>query len=121
MVNLIPQIYVIPTLVVPLRAKLLLVHCCQFKCQVTSCQFGTNVYVCVCVYLLREVEGGDAQGPEAAEHGEKGEAQVVLRDHQGEVALAVAIAEVFYGRVLRAREDPGERSERTLFHMHAQD
>lgn len=54
----------------------------------------------VCVYLLWKVEGSDAQGPEAAEHGEKGQTQVVLRDHQREVALAVCITEVINRWVL---------------------
>lgn len=52
------------------------------------------------MYLLWKVEGSDAQGPEAAEHGEKGQTQVVLRDHQREVALAVGITEVINGWVL---------------------
>lgn len=41
------------------------------------------------LYLVRVVKGNDAQGPEAAEHGEDGEAQVVPRGQHNEVVLTV--------------------------------
>lgn len=41
---------------------------------------------------MRTVKGNDAQGPEAAEHGEDGEAQVVPRRQHDEVVLALAVA-----------------------------
>lgn len=44
------------------------------------------------LYLVRVVKGNDAQGPEAAEHGEDGEAQVVPRGQHDEVILALAVA-----------------------------
>lgn len=44
------------------------------------------------LYLVRVVKGNNAQGPEAAEHGEDGEAQVVPRGQHNEVILALAIA-----------------------------
>lgn len=44
------------------------------------------------LYLVRVVKGNDAQGPEAAEHGEDGEAQVVPRGQHDEVVLALAVA-----------------------------
>ena len=42
----------------------------------------------VVCYLLGQVESSDAQGPETAEHGEEGQSQVILRDHQGEIGRA---------------------------------
>lgn len=51
-------------------------------------------------YLLRKIESGDTQRPEAAEHGEKGQTQIVLRDHQRKVAVTVRITEIINGRVL---------------------
>ena len=76
------------------------------------------VCVCVCAcllaHLLRKVESSDAQGPEAAEHGEKGQAQVVLRDHQREVAFAVCIAEVINGRILGFKQSVLEKT-RTIY------
>ena len=50
--------------------------------------------VCVCMrpHPLREVERRDSQGPEAAEHGEDGQAQVVSRRDDDEVVLALAVA-----------------------------
>lgn len=71
-------------------------------CGLFYCLSRVCVSVCVwlCVYLLWKVEGSDAQRPEAAEHGEEGQTQVVLRDHQREVALAVCVAEVIKGGVL---------------------
>lgn len=42
-------------------------------------------------YPLGEVEGGDAQRPEAAEHGEDGEAQVVPGRQREEVVFALAL------------------------------
>lgn len=44
------------------------------------------------LYLVRVVKGNDAQWPEAAEHGEDGQAQVVPRGQDNEVVLAFAIA-----------------------------
>lgn len=44
------------------------------------------------LYLVRIVKGNDAQGPEAAEHGEDGQAQVVPRRQHDEVVLALAVA-----------------------------
>lgn len=44
------------------------------------------------LYLVRIVKGNDAQGPEAAEHGEDGQAQVVPRGQHNEVVLALAVA-----------------------------
>ena len=43
---------------------------------------------------MGQVEGGDAQGPEAAEHGEDAEAQVVPRGHHEEVVLTLCVAGV---------------------------
>lgn len=43
---------------------------------------------------MGQVEGGDAQRPEAAEHGEDAEAQVVPRGHHEEVVLALRVAGV---------------------------
>lgn len=40
---------------------------------------------------MRVVKGNDAQWPEAAEHGEDGQAQVVPRGQDNEVVLAFAI------------------------------
>lgn len=63
-------------------------------------------WCCLCSgqrYLLRQVEGGDAQRPEAAEHGEEGQTQVVLGGHQRKTALTVHVAEVLHGRVLRVK------------------
>lgn len=42
-------------------------------------------------YPLGEVEGGDAQGPEAAEHGEDGETQVVPRRQRKEVVFTFTL------------------------------
>lgn len=44
------------------------------------------------LYLVRVVKGNNAQGPEAAEHGEDGQAQVVPRRDHDEVVLALAVA-----------------------------
>ena len=41
---------------------------------------------------MRIVKGNNAQGPEAAEHGEDGEAQVVLRGQHDEVVLTLTVA-----------------------------
>lgn len=43
-------------------------------------------------YPLGEVEGSDPQGPEAAQHGEKGQAQVVPGGKHQEMILAFAVA-----------------------------
>lgn len=43
------------------------------------------------LYLVRVVKGNDAQGPEAAEHGEDGEAQVVPRGQHDEVVLTLTV------------------------------
>lgn len=43
------------------------------------------------LYLVRVVKGNNAQGPEAAEHGEDGEAQVVPRGQHDEVVLALTV------------------------------
>lgn len=43
------------------------------------------------LYLVRVVKGNDAQGPEAAEHGEDGEAQVVPGGQHDEVVLTLAV------------------------------
>lgn len=56
------------------------------------------------VGLLRKIEGRDAQRPEAAEHGEKRQAQVVLRDHQRKVAVTVRITEIIDRRVVGVRK-----------------
>lgn len=42
-------------------------------------------------YPLGEVEGGDAQGPKAAEHGEDGQAQMITRRDHDEVVLTLAV------------------------------
>lgn len=42
-------------------------------------------------YPLGEVEGGDAQGPEAAEHGEDGETQVVPGRQRKEVVFTFTL------------------------------
>ena len=47
---------------------------------------------CAGPYLVRVVKGNNAQGPEAAEHGEDGETQVVPRGQHNEVILTLAIA-----------------------------
>lgn len=44
-----------------------------------------------CSYPLGEVEGGDAQWPEAAEHGEDGEPQVVPGGQREEVVLTLTL------------------------------
>lgn len=44
-----------------------------------------------CAYPLGEVEGSNAQGPEAAEHGEEGETQVVPGRQREEVVLTFAL------------------------------
>ena len=44
------------------------------------------------LYLVRVVKGNNAQGPEAAEHGEDGQTQVVSRGQHDEVVLALAVA-----------------------------
>lgn len=41
------------------------------------------------LYLMRQVEGSNAQGPEAAQHWEYTEAQVVSRGHHQEVVLTL--------------------------------
>lgn len=46
------------------------------------------------LYLVRVVKGNDAQGPEAAEHGEDGEAQVVPRGQHHEVVLTLTVTGV---------------------------
>lgn len=56
-------------------------------------------------YPLGEVKGGDAQRPEAAEHGEDGQAQVVPRRDHDEVVLALAVA-----GAVRLRRGGGSRS-----------
>jgi len=43
------------------------------------------------LYLVRVVKGNDAQGPEAAEHGEDGEAQVIAGGQYHEVVLALTV------------------------------
>ena len=43
---------------------------------------------------MGQVEGGDAQGPEAAEHGEDAKAQVVPRGHHEEVVLTLCVTGV---------------------------
>lgn len=43
---------------------------------------------------MRQVEGSDAQGPKAAEHGEDAEPQVVPRGHHEEVVLALGVTRV---------------------------
>lgn len=43
---------------------------------------------------MGQVEGSDAQGPEAAEHGEDAKAQVVPRGHHEEVVLALCVTGV---------------------------
>lgn len=43
------------------------------------------------LYLVRVVKGNDAQGPEAAEHGKDGEAQVVPRGQHDEVVLTLTV------------------------------
>ena len=60
-------------------------------------QPGPTGRICVAdgrPYLVGQVEGGDAQRPEAAEHGEDAEAQVVPRGHHEEVVLALRVAGV---------------------------
>ena len=42
-------------------------------------------------YPLGEVEGSNPQGPEAAQHGEKGQAQVVPRGKHQEMILTFAV------------------------------
>lgn len=44
------------------------------------------------LYLVRVVKGNNAQGPEAAEHGEDGQTQVVSRGQHDEVVLTLAVA-----------------------------
>lgn len=51
-------------------------------------------------YLLGKIERSNAQRPETTEHGEESQAQVILRDHDGKVALAVCVTEVIAGGVL---------------------
>lgn len=43
------------------------------------------------LYLVRVVKGNNAQGPEAAEHGEDGQAQVVPRGQHDEVVLTLTV------------------------------
>lgn len=50
------------------------------------------VRLCACPHPLREVKRSDPQRPEAAEHGEDGQAQVVSRGDHDEVVLALAVA-----------------------------
>ena len=56
-------------------------------------------------YLVGQVESRDAQRPDAAEHGEDAEAQMVPRGHREEVVLALRVA----GVVALPREMDGER------------
>lgn len=42
-------------------------------------------------YLMRQVEGRDTQRPEAAEHGEDTEAQVVPWGHHEKVVLTLCV------------------------------
>lgn len=51
-------------------------------------------------YLLGKIERSNAQRPETTEHGEESQAQVILRDHDGKVALTVCVTEVIAGGVL---------------------
>lgn len=50
--------------------------------------------LCEWPYLVGQVEGGNAQRPEAAEHGEDAEAQVVPGGHHEKVVLALCITGV---------------------------
>ena len=40
---------------------------------------------------MRQIEGGDAEGPEAAQHGEDAQAQVVSRRHHEKVVLTFRV------------------------------
>jgi len=51
-------------------------------------------------YLLGKIERSNAQRPETTEHGEESQAQVILRDHDGKIALTVCVTEVIAGGVL---------------------
>ncbi len=46
----------------------------------------------LCTYPLRKVESSNAQRPEATEHGEDSEAQVITRRDDDEVVLALTVA-----------------------------
>lgn len=63
--------------------------CCglQGPCSSTQCmQAGKGIS-----YPLGEVEGSNPQGPEAAQHGEKGQAQVVPGGKHQEMILTFAV------------------------------
>ena len=60
-------------------------------------------------YLVGQVEGGDAQRPEAADHGEDAEAQVLPWRGQQEGVLALRLAGVV---ALQAQGRRGNRSPR---------
>lgn len=91
---------VIPPVFKTLEVLLSGVWCCQVVSKELRCVWDWK-------YLLWKVEGSDAQRPEAAEHWEKGQAQIVLRDHQRKVALAVCVAKVLDGWVLRVTQHAG--------------
>lgn len=46
------------------------------------------------LYLMRQVESSDPQGPEAAQHWKNTEAQVVSRGHHQEVVLTLGVTGV---------------------------
>lgn len=62
-------------------------------------------------YLVGQVEGRDAQRPEAAEHGEDAEAQVVPWGHHEEIVFALCVA-----RVVTLQERNGQGWDRRREH-----
>lgn len=55
----------------------------------STLSLGYELQLLTDLYLMGQVEGGDAQGPEAAQHWKHTEAQVVSRGHQQEVVLTL--------------------------------